>query len=31
MPDDFLNSLEKEEETGKYFVTLKYPDVGPLM
>lgn len=30
MPNDFIDRLEKDGE-DKYFVTLKYPDVIPLM
>eukprot|EP00003_Mantamonas_plastica_P020230 TRINITY_DN3270_c0_g1_i1.p2 TRINITY_DN3270_c0_g1~~TRINITY_DN3270_c0_g1_i1.p2 ORF type:complete len:541 (-),score=188.97 TRINITY_DN3270_c0_g1_i1:211-1833(-) len=31
LPDDFIESHEKDEETGKYIFTLKYPDLFPVI
>jgi thimet oligopeptidase len=30
-PQDFIEGLQKDQDSGKYIVTLKYPDVMPVM
>ncbi len=31
LPERYINSLIKDKKTGKYKVTLEYPDIGPFM
>lgn len=31
LPDDFLNSLQREKEGDGYIVTLQYPDLVPVL